>query len=151
MAGIEPMTNTASCQLPSTFASYHWKCVKFTIPMTCPRLHWTTDNPPGMHRCQFQHLIYGTCYHNKSYIQSFSCCIPFLFLLNIHIFYHFSMRRYLKSFLTDVKYSFIVRSHCHGTRRPDALRRHGIIGHNINGISECFGFSTRMVECNVLE
>ena len=25
-------------------------------PMTCPRLHWTTDNPSGMHRCQFQHL-----------------------------------------------------------------------------------------------
>ena len=24
--------------------------------MTCPRLHWTTDNPSGMHRCQFQHL-----------------------------------------------------------------------------------------------
>ena len=27
-----------------------------TIPMTCPRLHWTTDNPSGMHGCQFQHL-----------------------------------------------------------------------------------------------
>ena len=24
--------------------------------MTRPRLHWTTDNPSGMHRCQFQHL-----------------------------------------------------------------------------------------------
>ena len=24
--------------------------------MTCPRLHWTTDNPSGMHRCRFQHL-----------------------------------------------------------------------------------------------
>ena len=23
--------------------------------MTCQRLHWTTDNPSGMHRCQFQH------------------------------------------------------------------------------------------------
>ena len=27
-----------------------------TTPMTCPRLHWTADNPSGMHRCQFQHL-----------------------------------------------------------------------------------------------
>ena len=25
-----------------------------TNPMTCPSLHWTTDNPSGMHRCQFQ-------------------------------------------------------------------------------------------------
>ena len=24
--------------------------------MTCPRLHWATDNPSGMHRCQFQYL-----------------------------------------------------------------------------------------------
>ena len=24
--------------------------------MTCPWLHWTTENPSGMHRCQFQHL-----------------------------------------------------------------------------------------------
>ena len=23
--------------------------------MTCPRLHWTTDNPSGMYWCQFQH------------------------------------------------------------------------------------------------
>ena len=29
---------------------------KNTIPMTCPWLHWTTDNRSGMHRCQFQHL-----------------------------------------------------------------------------------------------
>ena len=29
---------------------------KNAIPMTCPWLHWTTDNPSGMHRCQFQHL-----------------------------------------------------------------------------------------------
>ena len=29
---------------------------KNATPMTCPRLHWTTDNPSGMHRCQFQHL-----------------------------------------------------------------------------------------------
>ena len=29
---------------------------KNTIPMTCPRLHWTTDHPSGMHRCQFQQL-----------------------------------------------------------------------------------------------
>ena len=28
---------------------------KNTIPMTCPRLHWTTESPSGMHRCQFQH------------------------------------------------------------------------------------------------
>ena len=28
---------------------------KNTIPMTCPRLHWTTNNPSAMHRCQFQH------------------------------------------------------------------------------------------------
>ena len=28
---------------------------KNTIPMTCPRLHWTTDNPSGMHGCRFQH------------------------------------------------------------------------------------------------
>ena len=25
---------------------------KNATPMTCPRLHWTTDNPSGMHRCQ---------------------------------------------------------------------------------------------------
>ena len=29
---------------------------KNATPMTCPWLHWTTDNPSGMHRCQFQHL-----------------------------------------------------------------------------------------------
>ena len=29
---------------------------KNTIPMTCPRLHWTTYYPSGMHRCQFQHI-----------------------------------------------------------------------------------------------
>ena len=29
---------------------------KNATPTTCPRLHWTTDNPFGMHRCQFQHL-----------------------------------------------------------------------------------------------
>ena len=29
---------------------------KNATPMTCPRLHWTTDNPSGMHRCKFQHL-----------------------------------------------------------------------------------------------
>ena len=29
---------------------------KIATPMTCPRLHWTTDNPSGMYRCQFQHL-----------------------------------------------------------------------------------------------
>ena len=27
-----------------------------TIPVTCLKLHWTTDNLSGMHRCQFQHL-----------------------------------------------------------------------------------------------
>ena len=26
---------------------------KNATPMACPRLHWTTDNPSGMHRCQF--------------------------------------------------------------------------------------------------
>ena len=31
-------------------------CKKNTTPLTCPRLRWTTDNPSGMHRCQFQHL-----------------------------------------------------------------------------------------------
>ena len=31
-------------------------CHKNTNPMTCPRLHWTTENPSGMHRCQIQHL-----------------------------------------------------------------------------------------------
>ena len=29
---------------------------KNATPMTCPWLHWTTDNPSGMHMCQFQHL-----------------------------------------------------------------------------------------------
>ena len=29
---------------------------KNATPMTCPWLHWTTDNPSGMDRCQFQHL-----------------------------------------------------------------------------------------------
>ena len=29
---------------------------KHTIPITCPMLHWTTNNPSGMHRCQFQHM-----------------------------------------------------------------------------------------------
>ena len=29
---------------------------KNATPLTCPWLHWTTDNPSGMHRCQFQHL-----------------------------------------------------------------------------------------------
>ena len=29
---------------------------KNATPMTCPWLHWTTDNLSGMHRCQFQHL-----------------------------------------------------------------------------------------------
>ena len=29
---------------------------KNATPMTCPWLHWTTDNPSGMHWCQFQHL-----------------------------------------------------------------------------------------------
>ena len=29
---------------------------KNATPMTCPWLHWTTENPSGMHRCQFQHL-----------------------------------------------------------------------------------------------
>ena len=24
--------------------------------MTCPRLHWTTENPSGLHKCQFQHI-----------------------------------------------------------------------------------------------
>ena len=48
--------NTTSCQLSSTSTSCHWNCVKNTIPMTCPRLHWTTDHLSGMHRCQFQHL-----------------------------------------------------------------------------------------------
>ena len=43
--------NTANCQLTSTIASCHWNCLKInTIPMTCLRLHWTTDNPSGMHR-----------------------------------------------------------------------------------------------------
>ena len=60
LARIELMTskwgNSASCQLSSTFASSHWNCVKNTIPMTCSRLHWTTDNPSGMHGCQFQYL-----------------------------------------------------------------------------------------------
>ena len=28
---------------------------KNATPMTCPWLYWTTDNPSGMHRCQFQH------------------------------------------------------------------------------------------------
>ena len=29
---------------------------KNATPMTYPRLHWTIDNPSGMHRCQCQHL-----------------------------------------------------------------------------------------------
>ena len=29
---------------------------KNATSMTCPWLHWTTDNPSGMHRCQFQGL-----------------------------------------------------------------------------------------------
>ena len=48
--------NSASCQLSSTYASCHRNCVKNATPMTCPRLHWTPENPSGMHRCQFQHL-----------------------------------------------------------------------------------------------
>ena len=48
-------SNTASCQLSSTFASCHRNCVKNTIPMTCPGLNCTTDDPSRMHRCQFQH------------------------------------------------------------------------------------------------
>ena len=48
--------NSASCQLSSTYASRHCNRAKTATPMTCPWLHWTTDNPSGMHRCQFQHL-----------------------------------------------------------------------------------------------
>ena len=57
-AGIELTTSRLRqlCQLSSTYASRHWNCVKNATPMTCPKLHWTTDNPSGMHRCQFQHL-----------------------------------------------------------------------------------------------
>ena len=31
------------------FVSCHWSCLKNTIPMTWPMLHWTTDNPSGIH------------------------------------------------------------------------------------------------------
>ena len=51
---IEATPPAASCPARSLHATE--LVSKNTNPMTCPRLHWTTDNPSGMHRCQFQHL-----------------------------------------------------------------------------------------------
>ena len=44
----------ASCPAPTLHATEI--APKNATPMTCPWLHWTTDNQSGMHRCQFQHL-----------------------------------------------------------------------------------------------
>ena len=51
---IEATPLAASCPARSLHATEIVS--QNTNPMTCPRLHWTTDNPSGMHRCQFQHL-----------------------------------------------------------------------------------------------
>ena len=45
-----------------------------TIPMTCPRLHWTTDNPSGMQGCQFQHL----CVLILNCALELASCLPLL-------------------------------------------------------------------------
>ena len=50
----EATSPVASCPARSLHAAEIVS--KNTIPMTSPRLYWTTDNPSGMHRCQFQHL-----------------------------------------------------------------------------------------------
>ena len=50
----EATPSAASCPARSLHATEIVS--KNTIPMTCPRLHWTTDNPSGIHRCQFQHM-----------------------------------------------------------------------------------------------
>ena len=42
----------ASCPARTLHATNR---AKNATPMTCPWLHWTTDNLSGMHRCQFQH------------------------------------------------------------------------------------------------
>ena len=50
----EATPSAASCQARTLHATEI--APKNATPMTCPWLHWTTDNPSGMHRCQFQHL-----------------------------------------------------------------------------------------------
>ena len=50
----EATTPAASCPARSLNATEIVK--KNTIPVTCPRLRWTTDNPSGMHRCQFPRI-----------------------------------------------------------------------------------------------
>ena len=68
--------NSASCQLPSTFAWCHSNCVKNKIPKTCPRLHWTADNPSGMHRHQFQHQTYVFAYEFKDMFPRYKTYMP---------------------------------------------------------------------------
>ena len=47
----------ASCPVRSLYFFMPLKlCKKNTTPKTCPRLHWTSVNPSGMHRCQYTYI-----------------------------------------------------------------------------------------------
>ena len=55
---------------------------KNATPMTCPWLHWTTDNPSGMHRCQFQHLcvLILNCAYIHTYIHTYIHIHTYIFI-----------------------------------------------------------------------
>ena len=72
---------------------------KNATPMTCPWLHWTTDNPSGMHRCQFQHLC----------VLILNCALA----LALYIF--------IGLILMQLPVPMIIRHSAHSTPLPDWL------------------------------